>query len=265
MQANFISIDKQQFHFQIFGNGSKYIFAFHGAKQTCDAYAFLDGKLNDYTLVAIDLPHHGQTRFRKHAFTSVIASALFNALLHRFQKSEAHLLAYSIGGRVALSIALTDADKVASLVLVAPDGIKDHAVFNFATRSNIGHRIFRKSMHKPRIIKAIFSGLKRMKIIKPSVAKFYNSTIETPAESRNLYKIWMSMSALSIDLTTMFMLLEQRHINSYLVVGKFDKIIPLKIAKQVQVNYPQLEVIALERGHHLLIKEFVPLFQKIFS
>lgn len=259
-----ITIDKQLFHYRIIGSGSQYIFAFHGAKQTGAAYEFLTDELADYTIVAVDLPYHGQTRFRKPAFTSATASDLFHALKAEFQVDKVHLLAYSIGGRVALSLALTEAASIASLVLVAPDGVKDHAVFNFATRSKFGHRIFRRSMHKPKAVSAVFSGLKRMKLLKPSVAKFFKSTIENPAESRNLYKIWMSMSALDIDLNSMVQELTHRQVPIYLIVGKYDKIIPLKIARQIEKRFSAIQLTVLEKGHHLLVKEFIPVFKSIY-
>lgn len=74
----------------------------------------------DHETVAIDLPGHGQSAKDVGGGTVDMLTLAVIGTLDALEIDRAHLVGHSMGGAVALNLALTEPDRVASLTLVAP-------------------------------------------------------------------------------------------------------------------------------------------------
>ncbi|MCB0218362.1 MAG: alpha/beta fold hydrolase, partial [Chrysiogenetes bacterium] len=102
-------------HVREFGRpGQPVVVALHGFLGTGENWAELAGRLNVH-LYAPDLPGHGQTSARPEGFGGTIALLEEWAQLHKI--SDASLLGYSMGGRLALGWALAHPGRWRALVL----------------------------------------------------------------------------------------------------------------------------------------------------
>ena len=118
MTSHFIDIDHLRYHLEIDGRGLPLVLL-HGFTGSAESWsAHIEALAARFRVVRIDLPGHGRTpvlSVERCAFTRVgddLAS-----ILARVVDVPAHLLGYSMGGRLALYTALTHPDRVRTLIL----------------------------------------------------------------------------------------------------------------------------------------------------
>ena len=113
--------------YRTWGKGDKLMIAFHGyGLDGKTLYPITQEILEEYTVVAIDLPYQGRTRWRE---TSTLTGHELKTLIEQFllhiqHKGKITLLAYSIGGNYALGLVHHCPEIVDKLVLIAADGLK---------------------------------------------------------------------------------------------------------------------------------------------
>ncbi|MFW6070707.1 MAG: 2-succinyl-6-hydroxy-2,4-cyclohexadiene-1-carboxylate synthase, partial [bacterium] len=118
------------YHYQIAGNGPPLVLL-HGFTGSSDNWAGLMEALSaDYTLIAPDLPGHGQTTdgdpLPEDAYTMPAVARDLDALLQHLGLPSTHLLGYSMGGRLALYLALQQPERWRTLILEsASPGLRD--------------------------------------------------------------------------------------------------------------------------------------------
>ena len=125
---SFLEINGLRYHYQQAGRGPA-LLLLHGFTGSLVSWAQLVSCFSlHFTTVSVDLPGHGlssaPTSPARHAHeqvTSDLASLMAQLGLHRF-----HLLGYSMGGRLALALALSQPQRLRTLVLEsASPGLAD--------------------------------------------------------------------------------------------------------------------------------------------
>jgi len=107
-----------------YGNGDKVLFCLHGYGEDGTSFLFLEKDIgNDYTLYAIDFPFHGKTEWNE---KEPISPKDFLNILNSINTTQNNysVLAYSMGGRVALHLLQYIPEKIERAILIAPELIK---------------------------------------------------------------------------------------------------------------------------------------------
>ncbi|OGB67137.1 MAG: 2-succinyl-6-hydroxy-2,4-cyclohexadiene-1-carboxylate synthase [Caldithrix sp. RBG_13_44_9] len=116
-------------HYQLDGSPGKPLLVFlHGFLGSVDDWNFaVDHFVSDYCCLRIDLPGHGQTRLADPAQYAMPSTArLLIELLDKLKMSQAHLLGYSMGGRLALYLGVHYPDRFLKIILEsASPGLED--------------------------------------------------------------------------------------------------------------------------------------------
>ena len=106
------------------GEGAETVLLIHGFGGDLDNWLFnLDALAAESTVVALDLPGHGPSPA---PIPDPTVPGLANAVLDFMDAAEveaAHLVGHSLGGALALAIALAEPGRVRSLTLVCPAGL----------------------------------------------------------------------------------------------------------------------------------------------
>lgn len=251
--------------FERIGNGSNYIIALHGVKQQSAEFRFLEHQLDAFTIIALDLPYHGFSQWQESRHSNQDAVGLFEAIMQQLGCTKVHVMAYSIGARMALSVLQEKPQWVASLVLIAPDGIKENKWYRFATRSPVGKPLFKLGLKYPMLLHKLFDMAVYFKYIKKSYAAFYKNSIATKEEARHLYQIWMGFSDLNIDLDKAISEMNQHKISCLLIVGKYDKLVPESSVSELVSQASYLHYVVVEKSHDLLQSITVAPIQQHFK
>ena len=115
------------YHVEVAGQGEP-LLLLHGFTGNVDTWSFLVPMLREsYQLIMVDIIGHGQTDSPKEvrAYEMEQAAADLVSILEKLEVSTAHVLGYSMGGRLALSLAMLYPHYVRSLLLEsASPGLK---------------------------------------------------------------------------------------------------------------------------------------------
>ena len=108
-----------QIHFTIRGDKRQPVLLFlHGFLGNCEDFDAIVPHLSDnFCCLSVDLPGHGQTQVAEENYTMSNTAELIVHLLDRLNISQCHLIGYSMGGRLALYLALQFPDRFPKTVL----------------------------------------------------------------------------------------------------------------------------------------------------
>lgn len=105
------------------GDGANVIALLHGFGDTHEAWSSVTAQLREVaTLIAFDLPGHGQSMHHPDAGRPKAAADAMLAHIDGLGHRKVHLVGHSMGGAVAALAALLKPEAVASLTLLAPGG-----------------------------------------------------------------------------------------------------------------------------------------------
>lgn len=152
MEKNF-RIDQTLYHFTIFGEG-KPLLLLHGFTGSKESWrGVIPSLAKTWRVIAVDLPGHGQTIAPDDvtAYTMPVVAGQLARLIERAAGEPAHVLGYSMGGRLALYLALAHPAWVSALTLEsASPGLEAEAerAARVASDEGLAARIERDGIEK---------------------------------------------------------------------------------------------------------------------
>jgi pimeloyl-ACP methyl ester carboxylesterase len=253
----FITYGKTRLHYQKLGHGPRVLLAFHGFGQDSSFYLPVAEALKaEYTLYAFDLFFHGQSWLAKqHApltkpfLTGLIAEFLKTEQIDRFS-----VAGFSMGGKFALTLLESFPDKIHSLFLVAPDGIKTSFWYSLATYPGWLSAFFKRTVIKPKPFFKLVQVISSLKLMHPGLLRFAAFQMNSNARRLKVYKSWTDFQPLAFDLKKMVALLNTRKIPVVVFLATFDQIITANGLQFFTNALDNCRVITLKTGHTRLLE-----------
>lgn len=250
------------FEFIYFGHGPQVAVCLHGYGEQASSFAFLENHLGgDYTFIAINLPFHGHTQWKEPSpFTPQhllqVMEAIFSQL--GIAPKRFTLLGYSMGGRVAMTLANEVPARISRLCLLATDGMKMNFWYWLSTQTSAGNTLFRFTMKHPGWFTGMIKGAHRLRLINTSIGKFLEYYIGDPAVRQQLYDRWTGMRKFTPFLPQLQADIHQHRIPVRLLYGKYDRIILAARAEPfVRATAEHGSIKILAAGHQLLQEKYV--------
>lgn len=262
MSEHFISFRSSHFHYSRWGEGRRILFAFHGYGESAATFGFLsDALAKDFTLVAIDMPFHGETEWKE---GPLFAPQDLLTLLREIAaglpggEEEWTLLGYSMGGRVALQLVELAPEKIRWLVLLAPDGLRVNPWYWLATQTGPGNGLFRYTMRHPGWFFFFLRAANGLRMVNRSVYKFTLHYIDDAQARESLYTRWTVMSAFNPRPRVIGDIVQRRRMPVHLLYGRFDRIILSQRGEDLRQRCtPYCQLTVLAAGHQLLQSKFM--------
>lgn len=246
---------KSSISYATYGVGPKPVIAFHGYGQTKEVFKRLSDVFgSDYQIVAVDLPFHGKTIWKGQ---EMVEEEELMAFSQDFLKAvgvhaKFSVLAYSIGGNFALSIASVFAERMDTLWLLAADGLKYKPGYRFITQTVLGKWVFKGFVEFPQPAIGIIKLLHFIGFYPYKLKQFFLSNISTKEKRYDIYRRWRSVSVMIRSRREVIRKLNKHHIRVNLLFGKYDKIISYKSAIKIDRQLKNSNLVILEDGHQLL-------------
>jgi pimeloyl-ACP methyl ester carboxylesterase len=123
----YVDVNGVHMYYEVYGDGSPLVLL-HGGVMTIelDFAALLPELVTRHTVIAVELQGHGRTADTGRAITPAALASDVVGLLDHLGIDRAHVLGHSLGGGVALELAVSHPDRVRSVVpmsiTVRPDG-----------------------------------------------------------------------------------------------------------------------------------------------
>lgn len=237
------------------------MFCFHGFGESAEHFHFLESHLSaHFTLVAIDLPFHGNSRWNS---TIPLDPLSLISLLeqikqkHQFNQKRYELLGYSMGGRISLSLAEIASEKILKVFLLAPDGFKMNFWYWLATQTYLGNKIFSATIHYPAPFLRIVRGLNRFGLLNQSIHKYVQAHLHDQERRKQLYLRWTCLRKFRPNLSRLRNRLLDRKIELVQLYGLHDRIILPNRGQQFSDSiHPLGKLEIINSGHRLLEEKY---------
>ncbi len=269
MQTDFVFLGSSRISYSWWGTGKKLLLCLHGYGESATSFALLEQALGkEFTILAPDLPFHGGTQWKDGLyFDPAKFPALIEEIIARLPVITSPpaprfdrwwVMGYSMGGRVALSLLEYAPEKIAKLILLAPDGFKMNAWYWLATQSRPGNRAFRRIMHRPHSLFRLLRIAGKLKLLNPGIHKFMFRYIEDPQVREELYDRWTVMRGFNPDIRSIRSIIRERRIPVSLLYGRHDHIIRAATGERFRKGIePWCRILVLDAGHGLLQPKFL--------
>jgi pimeloyl-ACP methyl ester carboxylesterase len=286
MQTGYYPLRNSRIHYRRWGTGPRLVFAFHGYGESAASFTFLGEAIGvDFTLVAIDLPFHGQTEWNEGLFfdprdllfvlqgiETALASAqpapgdpaVMPLMTDPVSPPASYLprwwlLGYSMGGRIALQLLQDSPQLIDKLVLLAPDGLKLNPWYWLATQTRPGNILFRATMRRPGWFFLLLRLGNALQLVNPSVYKFTVQYINDDRVRQELYTRWTAMRGFRPRLAVIAAIIRERQLPVRLVYGRYDRIIRWESAEKFRKRgiAATCNLVLLTTGHQLLRPQYL--------
>lgn len=255
MQNHTLSFKSCVINYYVFGSGNKTLFCLHGYGEDGSSFSFLENYLgDDYTLYAIDFPFHGATEWNEKNSLSADDLLKIFQLINKNQTKTFSVLAYSMGGRIALYLLEKNPEKFERVVLAAPDGLHQNIWYKISTQTTAGNKLFKKIMQQPGLFFAFLHVAGKLKILNSSIVKFIHGYLDDKNERLLLFKRWTVLRTFKPQLSEVKKICDGYNVQLYLLFGSFDKIILSKRAAGLKSKNIYIRMI--EAGHQLLKEKY---------
>ncbi|MFN0276084.1 MAG: alpha/beta hydrolase [Chitinophagales bacterium] len=253
-KTGFLQYQNSQIHYLQFGTGDKILFAFHGFSENGNSFFVLEESLGKkYTVVAIDLPFHGETQWNEMShFTNIDLENIIRLFIGQYKQERFSVLGFSMGGKCALYVVKFFAPQIDELFLMASDGIKTNKIYNVAVYPKWGRELFKTTINHPGWLFTIVKVASKLKILSPWLKKFTEVHMETKEKRERLYNTWISMAQFNPDITLVKEKINANAIKTYLFFGIRDEVIPVSVGESFAMNLKYCSLTKLERGHYFI-------------
>lgn len=256
-QEGYIKIRGEELHYLKWGSGARLLIAFHGYANDAGIFQLFEKYLNkDFTIVSIDLPHHGKSRWTENTFLSLQdLKALVNQMMELQQLKKISLLGYSMGGRVCLSLIEHMPEIIEKVILIAPDGLVIDTYYYLLTRTKVGKQLFKHFLTNHQPYFKVIDWMKDRKLLEAARHKFVMQYMHTEERRKFLWQVWPCMSKLMPRKRIVKQNIAQYQIPVLIFMGAYDKVIPPRLAKKFMEGLETAKLYVLEKGHRVFDTE----------
>lgn len=247
-------LSSSEIFYRRFGYGKKNLLAIHGFGDRSEMYLKLKEVLEEeYTVIAIDLPFHGQTNWSKKEFHPLdIEMAIVEILKEENIEDNITVMGHSMGARIILGFSDQLFERIETCILLAPAGFQGAKSDSQILFPKFIRKILKRLTSNSVFIHRVFKFGKRLGIINNGTYKFLEQQTVIPERRNRLFDCWISLYNFSINLNKFKENILRHNIKLIFYYGTTDFITPVKYAKRFIKDLPESKIIMLEEGHYLV-------------
>jgi len=254
-----------QLAYEKHGTGKNIYLLFHGFGMNMKSYQpFIKSRRAEDCYLVFDIFYHGNSSWRSvdQPLTKSIWKKIIDQLMDAEKFDRFHLVGYSMGGKFSLNTYELFPDKVDSMLLMAPDGIKTGFWYNQTAYPKALNRLFKNVIFKPERFFKLMDFLGGLGLLGSSIRKFVRSQMQTRTMRAQLYFTWVVFKPLRPDLGAIIKAARKYNTPITLITGEFDKMVTSKNLAHFSTKIPHLNAVELACGHNDLIEETVKYLRK---
>lgn len=256
-----ISFRNQYLHYQLIGNGPRWVIALHGYGESGISFHPLASEMSrECTFICPDLPLHGKSAWEPATpFAPADLEEIIQLLMQEHGFNSLVLAGYSMGGRLVSCLVTNSRLPIEELWLFAPDGFHRNPWYWIATQTGWGNRLFKFTMQQPQWFLKAMKIARSLKLLHPGIYKFSIQFLMQEKARKDLYERWTFYKNFKVNQAELKDQLIANQIPLRQFFGKFDRIIPPSHGRWMQENNAALSTtILLNTGHRLLDPAITP-------
>lgn len=249
----YFSISNHKIFYTQWGKGSKLLLALHGFAHDHQMFNILKpGLQNEFTVIALDLPFHGQSKWRNKYYDRALIKTLVQQALNKFNRKKLSLMGFSLGARVWMASLYHIAPQVEGLYLLAPDGIKTKWVNWLEHIPTPVINLLKKSSENPERLIRFAGRLEKWHLINKFAKRFVQFHLKNNHSRERLFGTWRSIRFFKVNKKELAELVLQYRIQLIIVVGKKDPLLSIVTIKRLVSTIPTAELHLLNKTHSLI-------------
>lgn len=251
------------------GAGPETIVCLHGfGRDAEDFLAFAPLLKPNQRLVSIHLFAHGNSTFpyeriSKQPLSKEEWGNALGTLLDSLGSPSFHLIGYSMGGRMAMTLAETMPERIRSLILLAPDGLSRKWIYRFVSETKAGRMLYRYIIEKPESLLRLVDVLRAMGLLHQKIHRFVHVQLETREKRQKVYDAWLIHRNLFPNLRLVATNIENQAMPFKLIFGTYDYVIPSRDGQRLLRYFKKArKSVLLPLGHRLIHPSTIAYFQE---
>lgn len=236
------------------GHGPELLIALHGFGDRGRLFADLEPALGgQFTIVAPDLPFHGETRWPHKSFTKADLLDCIGQILAQEQKTRFSLMGYSFGARLAIALTPELADRLDRLYLLAPEGFNTRGIAIATAVPLWLRRLLHRALEPPDWFLGSLRLGRKLGLLPPFTAGFLHANLSSPARRMRTFGCWYALDAFMIRPEQIRAVWLDTNLPVEVYIGSRDMIVPLKPLQQLVKGIPNARLQVLEGETHRLV------------
>jgi pimeloyl-ACP methyl ester carboxylesterase len=236
-----------------FGTGKPLLFCFHGFGDRAVIWYNLEKKLgHQFTLIAFDLPFHGQTLWQGKTMQMTDFQFIINELLKIENAKKFSLAGFSFGVRIVQRLLFSHAEQIDNILLFAPDGMGTKGLTNATLLPIFARRAVCFLLKKPNKIIRFVNWLHEKKWVGQPVYWFFSQNISNAQRRERIFFYWLSLDDFEVKLSLFKEKLQETQVPTQIFLGKNDEITPLSIGTYLTADAPNVQLHIVESGHQVM-------------
>lgn len=255
-RLNIRARDQNVWSLTAFGSGKRCMIAFHGFADRGSLWEVLSPSLRDqFTVYAVDLPHHGQTHWPSGTFHADDIRDVIDKIKSLHQVESYTLSGYSLGGRIVQHVVEQKHNDVDALWLFAPDGVSTLGVYDMTRLPLWLRRLGQFALKRPAWFFLILKTARKTRLITQFIYEFTYNHLHTDERRQRLFNVWISMRAFQFSKKTIASSFSKLLIPTVAFFGERDEVIPPCSADELRSYIPHVKTYTVEDGHQLIQPE----------
>lgn len=253
MQSFYLNYKEDKIHCLRFGQGEKLLVAIHGFGDRARLFAILEEALAArYTVVAFDLPFHGQTEWSGQTFSKNDTLAIIQMIKDREGHDRLSLMGYSFGARLVQAMLPDLLPQLDKLYLLAPDGIQTKGM-PMAVRTPMWVRRFLfRILRNPKWFLTLLKFGSRFNVVPPLILHFLSFNLTRPERFRRTFGCWLSLRSFYLRRRNIRAIWRESGLPVDIYFGTKDEMIRYKTIKKMVEGVPNVRVYLMNAGHRLV-------------
>lgn len=235
------------------------VLCFHGfGRDVYDFDVFTPLLAPHQRFIGVQLFAHGQSVFPEdrlihHPLEKSEWKACLEAFLMEMGSTSFHLFGYSMGGRVCMITAEIMPERVLSILLVAPDGLKINKLYRFASGTRIGIRLSQYIVKNPKFLFRTADALLKWKLLSPKLHRFVYVHMDTYTKRRQVYEAWLCYKHMFPKEPLLIENARKNFGKIVLVFGAYDSVITPRLGLRFRSDAPDVvELHELPVAHRMM-------------
>lgn len=253
MQRDKLILQKGQLSYLKFGTGSSLLIALHGHGDSARTFAPLRKVLGTaYTVCAVDLPFHGESRWDADFFEKKDIQAIVNMLCARYQKDRFALMGFSFGVRAILASLPLYQQQVERLYCIAPDGIDTPSLRKIFWTPKWLRKLLHRALQQPNWILKPTAFLHKIGFLSKYNYTFMENNLARPHRIQRAFGMWHSIDDFKTNNQQSIRTINEANLSVFVFSAKDDPFVRYATLEKMAANIPTMQLFPISKGHWII-------------